>query len=224
MWSLKKMREKYAKKPGGDAKSAEQNELDQTYRGQVWVPHDEKVWAIATTVEERETTLMVKVPGDDDGPKEVARKNVHQFDPSHYLDLDDASKMNGMHEAPLLDLLLRRFKQDKIYTNMADVLVSINPYKRIPLLYEIPLLQMQDDSDDEFEESDGEEDAAAGSEGSSAMDRRPDAIKKKLDKPHVHSVADRAFRYMTEPGREYAHGKVRSTNQSIIITGESGGT
>lgn len=46
--------------------------------------------------------------------------------------------------------------QDVIYTNVADVLISINPYKNIPLLYEVPLQQMQDEPGDEFEESDGE--------------------------------------------------------------------
>lgn len=39
---------------------------------------------------------------------------------------------------------------------MADVLISVNPYKNIPLLYEVPLHQMQDEPEDEFEESDGE--------------------------------------------------------------------
>lgn len=43
-----------------------------------------------------------------------------------------------------------------IYTNVADVLISVNPYKNIPLLYEVPLQQMQDEPGDEFEESDGE--------------------------------------------------------------------
>ena len=50
--------------------------------------------------------------------------------------------------------------QDVIYTNVADVLISINPYKNIPLLYEVPLQQMQDEPGDEFEESDGEREAS----------------------------------------------------------------
>src|SRR3546814_4471290 len=32
---------------------------------------------------------------------------------------------------------LRRYDQDKIYTYAANVLISINPYKQIPHLYEI---------------------------------------------------------------------------------------
>ena len=50
--------------------------------------------------------------------------------------------------------------QDSIYTNVSDVLISINPYKNIPLLYEVPLQQMQDEPKDEFEDSDGEADVS----------------------------------------------------------------
>lgn len=51
--------------------------------------------------------------------------------------------------------------QDAIYTNVADVLISVNPYKNIPLLYEVPLQQMQDEPKDEFEESDGEREVSS---------------------------------------------------------------
>src|SRR5690348_9007084 len=117
MWSIKKMREKYNQKAANGKGEQTEAEIAASFRDHVWVPDGEKVWTVATTVEQREATLLVKVQGEDGEPVEVPRKNTHQYDPSHALDLDDASKMNGMHEAPLLDLLLRRFKQDKIYTN-----------------------------------------------------------------------------------------------------------
>jgi myosin-5 len=216
MWSIKKMREKYMGgaapvKPGFQVLS---EEAEAAYRNQVWIQDEADVWRVAKTLEHNGDMLKV-VTTDSDEPFEVPKVDTHQYDPSHALDLDDASKMNGMHEAPLLNLLKRRHGIDKIYTNVADVLISVNPYKNIPLLYEIPLLQMQDDSEEEYEDSDGEPEE----EG---KEDRPLALKKKLEKPHVHSVADKAFRYMTAPGVEYAHGKVRCMNQSIIITGESG--
>ncbi|CAM9446202.1 unnamed protein product, partial [Phaeothamnion confervicola] len=141
---------------------------------------------------------------------------------------------------PIFPVFPCRFKQDKIYTNVADVLISVNPYKKIPLLYEIPLYQMQDHSDEDLHSpklvsfplppahpprcasDDPQTGETAWQDDEAPRDRRPAALKSKLSKPHVHSVADRAFRYMTEPGREYAHGKLRSQNQSVIITGESG--
>ena len=51
---------------------------------------------------------------------------------------------------------------------------------------------MQDDSEEEFEESDGEEDIL--NKNKDNIDQRPEAMRRKLKKPHVHSIADRAFR------------------------------
>ncbi|CAM9145057.1 unnamed protein product, partial [Ectocarpus sp. 12 AP-2014] len=208
------------------------------YRDLVWVPDGEKVWRAAKKVAGKECsspsrkrsptasagdTVWVHTPTQNTSV-EVPKDQTHAYDPSHALDLDDASKMNQMHEAPLLDLLLRRFRKDAIYTSVADVLISVNPYKNIPLLYEAPLHQMQDEPEDEFEESDGEREESREGRGRNgrAKDARPNALGDKLAKPHVFSVADRAFRYMKSPGAEYTHGKRSGMNQSIIISGESG--
>ncbi|CAB1121207.1 unnamed protein product [Ectocarpus sp. CCAP 1310/34] len=50
----------------------------------------------------------------------------------------DAAKLNSLHEAALLSLLHTRFSNDDIYTYTGDVLISVNPYKTIPLLYSMP--------------------------------------------------------------------------------------
>ncbi|CAM9678957.1 unnamed protein product [Chrysoparadoxa australica] len=236
MFNLKKMREKYAaEREAAAAAGIHEGEEQDVTSSKVWIKDTEKVWKVARSIEQKDDMILVQDGATE--PFEVPKADTYQFDPSHALDLDDASKMNGMHEAPLLALLARRFKQDKIYTNVADVLVSVNPYKHIPLLYEIPLLQMQDEQDQVTVGC--QMDAAANQAAvllfellfllpdssqlsSDAVDKRPENLKSQLSKPHVHSVADRAFRYMTEPGHEYAHGKDRKTNQSIIITGESG--
>ncbi|CAM9978320.1 unnamed protein product, partial [Hapterophycus canaliculatus] len=95
----------------------------------------------------------------------VPRGECADYDPSHALDLADISRMNLMHEAPLLHLLHRRFQANAIYTNVADVLVSINPYADIAGLYDIPM-------------------PAHAKSQLSAL----------LAKPHVYGVAERAFR------------------------------
>lgn len=69
----------------------------------------------------------VVVPVDD----------THPCDPTHMEDADDIARMNNMHEAPLLDLLRRRYKKDQIYTFTGEILISINPYKDIPNLYSL---------------------------------------------------------------------------------------
>ena len=45
--------------------------------------------------------------------------------------------MQNLHEAPLLYLLQRRLKDGRIYTWAGDVLISLNPYFRIPALYQL---------------------------------------------------------------------------------------
>ena len=45
--------------------------------------------------------------------------------------------MHNLHEAPLLYLLQRRLKDGKIYTWAGDVLLALNPYHRIPELYQV---------------------------------------------------------------------------------------
>lgn len=53
------------------------------------------------------------------------------------MDLDDISRLNNLHEAPLLHVLKRRFQSDKIYTFCGHVLLSVNPYKMFPNLYDL---------------------------------------------------------------------------------------
>jgi myosin V len=116
----------------------------------------------------------------------------------------------------------RRFKADKIYTTCSDVLISINPYKKIPLLYELdretalPLLEQTAA-------------AAAAKPSPTAIDDMgvpaPAAPASAVSEthPHVYSVAARAFRFMTEPNEAMLLGKTAALqNQSIIISGESG--
>jgi myosin-5 len=77
----------------------------------------------------------VEVEGSE-GAKIFSNADIHRYDPSHELDHDDMCSMNHLHEAPLLDNLRRRFLIDKIYTTTGDVLISVNPYKRIAGLYD----------------------------------------------------------------------------------------
>jgi hypothetical protein len=43
--------------------------------------------------------------------RQVKVCDTHAFDPSHADDLEDAAKLNMLHEAPLFNLLIKRFKQ-----------------------------------------------------------------------------------------------------------------
>ncbi|KAH8066057.1 hypothetical protein JL722_456 [Aureococcus anophagefferens] len=127
----------------------------------VWVPSKTKVWQLATVDAWKQSTVEVTTA---EGQRETLdQAKAARWDPSHDGDIDDLAKMNQLHEAPLLTALGRRYKRDAIYTYTGDVLVSVNPYKSIPLLYDLPAV----DDEEAFE----------------AMD---------ASRPHVYGIARRA--------------------------------
>lgn len=95
----------------------------------------------------------------------VHSSKTHEFDPGHLQNIDNLIAFNegNMHEGSILHNLRRRFLNDQIYTYAGDLLISINPYKIIPNLYDNPL--------DYFNKS----------------------SKDFKDKPHVYIVADAAL-------------------------------
>eukprot|EP00644_Phytophthora_capsici_P007414 jgi/Phyca11/111822/e_gw1.21.22.1 len=117
------------------------------------------------------------------------------FDASHIVDHADVALMNNMHEAPLLNVLRQRFERDEIYTFTADILLSINPYKSIPLLYDVVGFMTS-----------RQEAASATGDGSTDSSAPP----------HLFSIAEKAYTGMkgVVPGS--------GTQQSIVISGESG--
>ncbi len=91
---------------------------------QVWFPAKDTCWALGylRSVEAGKATVL----DVDTGMAHVVKASeTHACDPSHLEDLDDVSLLNNLHEAPLLNLLKRRYKQDKIYTWTGEILISI---------------------------------------------------------------------------------------------------
>jgi myosin heavy subunit len=78
----------------------------------------------------------------DEVEHEIDPKEATPFEPSHAQDLPNMVMMSNLHEAPLLYLLQRRLKEaatggGNVYTWAGDVLISLNPYKIIPSLYQV---------------------------------------------------------------------------------------
>ncbi|RHY35522.1 hypothetical protein DYB32_000028 [Aphanomyces invadans] len=106
----------------------------------------------------------------------VAPSAMLAFDPSHLVDHTDMAQMNNMHEAPLMSVLHRRYVNDSIYTFTTDILISVNPYKSIPMLYDI-----------------------AGFMASSKA-----KLDCELKTPHLFSIAEKAYRDMRAIKRDGA--------------------
>ncbi|OWZ16867.1 Myosin [Phytophthora megakarya] len=145
------------------------------------------------------TRVTSKTLGKVDTDEQVQTLRMDQlftFDASHIVDHTDVALMNNMHEAPLLNVLRQRFERDEIYTFTADILLSINPYKSIPLLYDVVGFMKN-----------REEAATATGDGSTSDSSAP---------PHLFSIAEKAYTGM----KRVVQGS--GTPQSIVISGESG--
>ncbi|KAF4146803.1 Cytoskeletal adhesion [Phytophthora infestans] len=165
----------------------------------VWVADAKVLWRIGevqTIAEDRKTAQVYLPDAAEDETQTLRMDQLFTFDASHIVDHADVALMNNMHEAPLLNVLRQRFERDEIYTFTADILLSINPYKSIPLLYDVV----------GFMKSREEAATATGDEATSDSSAPP----------HLFSIAEKAYTGMkgVVPGS--------GAPQSIVISGESG--
>lgn len=167
--------------------------------------------ALAQTVAKagsaRASTVGVSAitPSDKDQAKSYRRADLCEFDGSHLEDLEDLCLMNNLHEGPLIHILRRRWLQDQIYTYAGDVLISVNPYKMIPGLYDNPVAYF------------------AAPEDLHPLDEDISESYEKALQPHAYYIANSALRKLMAASLESQ--MIRGSNnfdQSVIISGESG--
>ena len=139
--------------------------------------------------------------------KVLKKKDVRKFlksltyavDRTHLRDkdLNDLCEMNSLHEAPLLDVLRRRWLKDAMYTYSGEFLISINPYYQIPNLNDKP---------------------------TKYLDLSNKRDKFKVLPPHVFAIANNALREIMncEDVENRIVQGIKKPSQSIIVTGESG--
>ena len=89
----------------------------------VWCPDPRNVWQLGTVVEDDGEKLYV-ILDETEEEHAFSIEETHPFDPSHALDLNNISEMDNLHQAPLLDLLRRRYLQDKIYVSVFFYCIS----------------------------------------------------------------------------------------------------
>ena len=86
----------------------------------VWFPHQEDCWQLGTVISQNGRDLRVESDLFHE-EHSVPANRIHPFDPTHEMHLKDIAQINNLHEAPLLDLLRRRFSSDDIYTYTSDI-------------------------------------------------------------------------------------------------------
>lgn len=78
---------------------------------------------------------------DDNDPTTGGQFHIRRSDVRPFFDsgpdrtFEDNTSMVHLDDANILDNLRRRFLKDQVYTYTANVLLAVNPYKRLPLMY-----------------------------------------------------------------------------------------
>lgn len=93
----------------------------------VWCPDPRNVWVLGTVVEDDGERLHVIVP-ENENEQQFPILQTHPYDPTHSFDLNNISEMDNLHQAPLLDLLRRRYLQDKIYVRINHLNIDLYSY------------------------------------------------------------------------------------------------
>ena len=74
---------------------------------------------------------------DESKEYEIAADEVFKFDSTHDTAVADLAAVSNLNEPAVLNILKLRFQSDSIYTKVEPLIISINPYKNIPYLYDI---------------------------------------------------------------------------------------
>ena len=111
----------------------------------IWVRDCQRSWELRSVLSRRDymTGGVIKKPrielslvGLSEHGEEAIHKvtvtpaDVEQWTHSQMSDYDDLTKME-LHNAALLDLLRRRYEEDKIYTRAGNVIIVLEPFKVI---------------------------------------------------------------------------------------------
>eukprot|EP01025_Chloroclados_australasicus_P040986 TRINITY_DN4316_c0_g2_i3.p1 TRINITY_DN4316_c0_g2~~TRINITY_DN4316_c0_g2_i3.p1 ORF type:complete len:1103 (-),score=96.76 TRINITY_DN4316_c0_g2_i3:1692-5000(-) len=134
-----------------------------------WTPA--KVERVDPGSKEDEYILTVKL---EDGSEWQVDSQLCYLQNEHNTDVDDLVKSDFLHEPGVLQTLRARYEEDNIYTFSSNILIAINPHKRMPHL-STPDLQV------------GYHNTILG--------EHP---------PHVYAIAEQAFSVMLNDGQKQA--------------------
>ncbi|KAF0762385.1 myosin heavy chain 95F isoform X1 [Aphis craccivora] len=108
----------------------------------VWVPDPKEGFVLATIVDLGMDEVTVQPVGTSKANFTLPLDRMYTADP-HFdnKDVDDNCSLMHLNEATLLNNVKIRYSKDKIYTYVANILISVNPYIEIKNLYSTDVMQ-----------------------------------------------------------------------------------
>ncbi|KAK4757816.1 hypothetical protein SAY87_019117 [Trapa incisa] len=166
----------------------------------VWVEDPEEAWIDGEVVAVEGNKIKIN---STSGKLVVANaSNTYPKDPeAPESGVDDMTRLAYLHEPGVLENLRHRYEMNEIYTYTGNILIAVNPFRRIPNLYDIQVMQQY--------------------KGASLSDLSP----------HPFAIADSAYRQMINEGisqailvsGESGAGKTESTKMLMMYLAFMGG-
>ncbi|KAL5542469.1 hypothetical protein UlMin_010179 [Ulmus minor] len=106
----------------------------------VWVEDPEVAWADGEVVEANNEQITVNCTS---GKSIVAKaSNVYPMDPEFPpCGVDDMTRLAYLHEPGVLHNLKCRYDMNEIYTYTGNILIAVNPFRRLPHLYDSHMME-----------------------------------------------------------------------------------
>ncbi|KAK4768747.1 hypothetical protein SAY86_026897 [Trapa natans] len=166
----------------------------------VWVEDPEEAWIDGEVVVVEGDGIKINCTS---GKLVVANaSNIYPKDPeAPECGVDDMTRLAYLHEPGVLENLRHRYEINEIYTYTGNILIAVNPFRRIPNLYDIQVMKQY--------------------KGASLSDLSP----------HPFAIADSAYRQMITEGisqailvsGESGAGKTESTKMLMMYLAFMGG-
>ena len=107
----------------------------------IWYHDDAQVWKSGTILNSTATNYEIELrPGEASItlPKThpICLRNKDVFSSEGLVVIDDLTQLTHLNEPSVLHSLQVRFDTDKIYTFTGPILISLNPFKRLPGMYD----------------------------------------------------------------------------------------
>jgi myosin heavy subunit len=81
--------------------------------------------------------IVCKINAEPGSEHEAHKDDVFKFNETHETAAPDLANINNLNEPAVLNVIRLRFNSNSIYTKIQPLIISMNPYKRIPHLYDI---------------------------------------------------------------------------------------
>ncbi|OQR72193.1 myosin heavy chain 95F-like [Tropilaelaps mercedesae] len=101
----------------------------------VWVAYPDEGYVMGQVTDIGAEKISVRIGNRIPRIVEASYAQVHYAEEDPTKDVDDNCAMVYLNEATLFNNVRVRYKQNKIYTYVANILIAVNPYFEIPKLY-----------------------------------------------------------------------------------------